>query len=272
MRARTSVTSTGVPNTVVVLKNDNRPAGITILNGTAKACSSTAVCGGALPAGTGYAVTSRRSSASTWSPVISMRRRVTARRCARHSRKLAMRGAAPCGCRLSRSAFIGGCQQLRRHAGEEFRQRTVRSDDVPVPVDRERRIGPLRLQHQIDGAARRRQRRIIKRALRKDRRIAGGDQQHVALAHRNIELLGEMQHHLAARLRAPGLDEAQVPRRNLGLARQAGAGSGAGAGAIGAAGRRRKDAVGPCRKAYPAAPAFPLPRQVMSIEIHNALP
>src|ERR1043166_3042194 len=59
---------------------------------------------------------------------------------------------------------------------------------------------------------------MFERALGKDRRVSGGDQQDIALAHRHLELLGEVQHHVAARLRAPGLDEAEVPRGNARLA------------------------------------------------------
>jgi hypothetical protein len=44
---------------------------------------------------------------------------------------------------------------------------------------------------------------------------SGRDQQNVAFAYRNCQLFGEMQHHLAAGLRAAGLDETQVPRGNL---------------------------------------------------------
>ena len=44
--------------------------------------------------------------------------------------------------------------------------------------------------------------------------MAGGEQQLVALPDRDLELLGEQQHHLGTRRRAAGLDEAQMPRRD----------------------------------------------------------
>ena len=78
----------------------------------------------------------------------------------------------------------------------------------------------MSLEHEIDRLARRLQRRILERALRKHRRVAGRDQQHVALAQRHVELLGEPQHHLARGLRAPGFEEAQMLGGDLGLERE----------------------------------------------------
>ena len=48
-------------------------------------------------------------------------------------------------------------------------------------------------------------------------RVAGGEQQVVAVAQRDLELLGEVDDHLAAGLRAAGLDEAQVTSGHAGL-------------------------------------------------------
>ena len=87
-----------------------------------------------------------------------------------------------------------------------------------MPVERESGIRFLPLQHQIDGGARRGERRMLERTLGKDRGIARRHQQHVAFAHRDIELLGEVQQHVAARLRAAGFDEAQMPGGNAGVA------------------------------------------------------
>ena len=50
--------------------------------------------------------------------------------------------------------------------------------------------------------------------------MAGGEQQLVALPERDLELLGEQQHHLGARRRAAGLDEAQMPGRDPRVERQ----------------------------------------------------
>jgi hypothetical protein len=47
--------------------------------------------------------------------------------------------------------------------------------------------------------------------------VAGRGEELVAAAQRHLEHAGQQQDHLAARLRAAGLEEAQVPRRDLGL-------------------------------------------------------
>jgi hypothetical protein len=70
----------------------------------------------------------------------------------------------------------------------QFRQRRIASDDAPLPVERKGRIGLLTLQHEIDRAAGGGQRRVGQRPLREHRRIARGHQEHVALAHRHVEL------------------------------------------------------------------------------------
>jgi hypothetical protein len=51
-------------------------------------------------------------------------------------------------------------------------------------------------------------------------RVAGCEQELVALAKRQLELLAEMQHHFAARLRAARLDEAEMACRDVGLERE----------------------------------------------------
>ena len=52
------------------------------------------------------------------------------------------------------------------------------------------------------------------------RRVTGCQQQAVSLPERDLEVLGEVDHQLAAGTGSPGLDEAQVPRRNVGLDRE----------------------------------------------------
>ena len=56
---------------------------------------------------------------------------------------------------------------------------------------------------------------IIQRSLRERRRETAGDQHDVAFAQRNVEALGEPQHHVARRRGAAGFHEAQMPRGNL---------------------------------------------------------
>ena len=53
-----------------------------------------------------------------------------------------------------------------------------------------------------------------------ERRVARGQQHLVALAQRNVERARERQHHLAARVRAPALHEADVPGRDARLGRE----------------------------------------------------
>ncbi len=75
----------------------------------------------------------------------------------------------------------------------------------------------MRLQHQIDRGPRRFQRRIVERALLIGRCETSRHQQHVAFAQGHREPFRELQHHLARRCRAPGLDEAEVARGDLGI-------------------------------------------------------
>ena len=89
-----------------------------------------------------------------------------------------------------------------------------------MPIDRERRIGFVPLEHEVDRLARLLQGRVFQRPLRKHRRVTGRDQQHVAFAQRHIEPLGEPQHHVARGLRTPGFEKAQMLGRNLCIERE----------------------------------------------------
>ena len=66
-----------------------------------------------------------------------------------------------------------------------------------MAVDRQRRIGFVALEHQVDGPPRRRQRRVVERALPVHGRVAGRHQQRVALAQRHVQPFGQPQHHLS---------------------------------------------------------------------------
>ena len=105
-----------------------------------------------------------------------------------------------------------------RNALEQRRHHAVGRDQIPVPVIGQRRIGLMRLQHQIDRRPRRFQRGIVERALRKGRRKARRHQQHVAFAQGHLQPFRQLQHHLARRRGAAGFDETQMPRGNLGIA------------------------------------------------------
>ena len=87
-----------------------------------------------------------------------------------------------------------------------------------MTVDRESRVGLMAGENEVDDLARSAERRIFQRPFRKHRCISGRDQQHVAIAQRNLEPLGKMQHHIAAGQCAAGLDKAQILRRDVGIA------------------------------------------------------
>lgn len=66
----------------------------------------------------------------------------------------------------------------------------------------------------------RRQLLVVQSGLVIDGCVPAGEQQRVAFPQRNVEPLGEAQHHLPARHRPPGLHETQVARGNTGMRRQ----------------------------------------------------
>ena len=148
-------------------------------------------------------------------------RRRRASRWARHSARFAIRGASPSGCRLTRSTFTGGASS----SGATPSSSSASAARWPRP-------GPSRGRRPRPGTARGRVSTgrsaartgaiagVVERALRVGGRVAGREQQRVALAQRHLELLGQVQHQLAAGLRAAGLDEAEVARRDAGLERQ----------------------------------------------------
>ena len=132
-----------------------------------------------------------------------------------------MRGARPLGVQAYAQHIDWRLQQFGGDA--HLQQRTscgVVKQQVPVPVDRERRKRLVRLQDLPDRRARRRHRRVVQRAFGVHRREAGGREQAVAFAQRHVEPIGQAKHHFAARHRAAGLDEAEVARRNLGIDRE----------------------------------------------------
>ena len=146
-----------------------------------------------------------------------------------------MRGARPSGCRLRRSTLTGGCSRAGVGAADQPADGGVGGNQRPVPVDGQRRVGlvPASTRSTALRAACSAGSSSVRSA--NTGAIARGHQQHVALAQGDLELLGQVQHHLAAGLRAAGLEEAQVPGRDLGLEARGRAGSCAGAGAIRAA-------------------------------------
>src|SRR5690606_40492905 len=97
-------------------------------------------------------------------------------------------------------------------AGKKGGDGVVPCDEVPVPIDGERRERLVTLEHELDDASRRRERIVVDASFRKARRIACGNEQRVTLAKRHVETFRKAQQHLAARRGATGLYEAQVPR------------------------------------------------------------
>ena len=89
-----------------------------------------------------------------------------------------------------------------------------------MAVDHRRRVGLVGAQYEVERVAHRSHRGILEAVLAVDGRVPGREQQRVAVAQGDVEALGQAQHHLRARARAPGLDEAQVARRDAGLERQ----------------------------------------------------
>ena len=110
-------------------------------------------------------------------------------------------------------------QVLGGAAGEQL-QRPVAGDQAPVAVDDEGGVGVVAGEHPVDRLAHRAHLGVGEVVLGVGGGVAGGEQQRVSLPQRDLELLGEPGEHLGARLRAAGLDEAQMPRRDPGLERQ----------------------------------------------------
>ena len=139
------------------------------------------------------AASSSSSASSAASPVSAIWRSRRSSRCPRHSPRLAIRGATPSGCRLTRRTLTGGSSSLGRHAGGEQRHGAVGAEHLPGAVDHDRRVGVVAVEDQVDRAAHGRHLGVLQVVLLEDRGVAGGQQQLVAVAQRHVELLGELQ-------------------------------------------------------------------------------
>jgi hypothetical protein len=113
-----------------------------------------------------------------------------------------------------------GREQLRRDALGEQRDAAVAGDHLPFPVDDRGGIGLVAGQHLVERRPHRLHLGIVEPVLHVHRGVAGRQHQPVSFAERDVELVSELQHHLGARARAAGLDEAQVASRDSGLERQ----------------------------------------------------
>ena len=175
-----SVTSSGVPNTVIVLMKDRTSSPTRSLQrvrdrGKVRMLRPAA---SAAPAGIGPQLALEVGEHRVGDRVVLALQPLD--QMARHSARLTMRGASPCGCRLSRSTLTGGCKQRRiGDVGKQRRDRRVGGDQVPVAVDRDGRVRLMALEHQPD-RFHRRLRATDRRAgarrspARSRRRAAGG--------------------------------------------------------------------------------------------------
>jgi len=107
-------------------------------------------------------------------------------------------------------------EQSARAPGGQDRDRAIGVDELPVPVHDQRRVGLVGgedARHRVrDGG----HRRVVEAAMRVRGGEPGGQQQGVAVAQRDVEVLAEAQQHRPRRAGATGLDEAQVPGRDAG--------------------------------------------------------
>ena len=89
-----------------------------------------------------------------------------------------------------------------------------------MSVEDHRRIGLVGPQKPVERLMHRCHLGFLERSLGVQRGVTGGEQQPVALAERDLEVLGQAQNHLAARPRSAGLEEAHVARGHVGLERK----------------------------------------------------
>ena len=85
----------------------------------------------------------------------------------------------------------GRLHQLGVDGHEQRRDRRVGGDHVPMPVDREGRIGLMRLEQSVDRRHGAGERGIVQRPVTENGCEAGGEQHGVALPQRDIEMLGQ---------------------------------------------------------------------------------
>ena len=121
---------------------------------------------------------------------------------------------------VARSTLHGGSSSSGRDAVDEHGRGAVRGHEVHRRSTRIAGYGSCAGEQPVDGVAHRLHLGRVEVGRVERRREARRDQQRVALAQRHVEVIGEVQHHLAARPGPAGLDEAQVPRRDAGVVRQ----------------------------------------------------
>ena len=210
--------STGVPNVVTVLKKRSSPSG------DAQAQRDDDVARRRRPAALGRGGVAVELLVERAQRRVAGQLRLAARgarsRCAFHCAEVGDPRREPVGVQ-ARAQHVGGRrEQVLGQPGHHQPGGPVVGDERPAAVDRDRRVGVVAVEHELDRVVDRLHLGLVERALLVDRRVAGGEQQPVALAQRHLELVGEVQDHLGARLGAAGLDEAEVAGRDAGLERE----------------------------------------------------
>ncbi len=102
-------------------------------------------------------------------------------------------------------------EQVRVDPVGQQPDRVVARQQVVVAIDHNRRVWLVRPQEPLERLAHRCHLGRLEAPLAVQGRETGGQQQAVALAQGNLEVLGEVKHHLTARPGAPGLQKADVP-------------------------------------------------------------
>ena len=111
-------------------------------------------------------------------------------------------------------------EQVRRGAVGQHGDGPIGRDQPPVAVDDDGRVRLVAAQEPVEHVAHRPHLGIVQVALRKRGRVAGREQECVAVTQRHVEMLGQLHDHLGARPRTAGLDEAHVARGDAGSDRE----------------------------------------------------
>ena len=125
-----------------------------------------------------------------------------------------MRGPEPLGMQARAQHVARRFEQVRLHPFGQERGCVVGRDELPAPVHEDRGERFVAFEDALDRGAHRLHLRRVEVGCVVRRREAGRDQERVARPQRHVEVLGQVQHHLPARPRPTGLDEAQMARRD----------------------------------------------------------
>ncbi len=214
--------SRGVPNVVSVVKSDSTAPPSSTTTGTSNGGSSHAAPRSLRMSSAtfGYAATSCCNALERRIVGEHHRAPKLVQQVGRPRREVPRVRREPFGVEADAVHVQRRAEELDRQTRDERARGPVREHDVPVPVDHEAWVGVVRVEQALDRRVHHRHRRVGERRLAVARRVSGGKEHRVPLAERDIEALGEGDHQLGARLRATGLDEAQVARRDPDLERE----------------------------------------------------